>query len=59
PEDRKNVVASEIMAAIYSRILEKLRKERYPVFTKRTRLSTPLKMWILGSHILRAKMGLV
>lgn len=59
PEDRKNVVASEIMAAIYSRILEKLKKERYPVFTKRTRLSTPLKMWILGSHILRAKMGLV
>lgn len=59
PEDRKNVVASEIMADIYSRILEKLKKERYPVFTKRTRLSTPLKMWILGSHILRAKLGMV
>lgn len=59
PEDRKNVVASEIMAAIYSRILEKLKKERYPVFTKRTRLSTPLKLWILSSHILRAKLGMV
>lgn len=57
PEDRKNVVASEIMAAIYSRILEKLKRERYPVFSKRTRLNTFHKVWILGSHLLRAKLG--
>lgn len=59
PEDRKHVVASEIMAEIYSRILEKLKKERYPVFTKRMRLSSPLKLWVLGQHILRAKLGWV
>lgn len=58
PEDRKNVVASEIMAAIYSRILEKLRKERYPVFSKRTRLNTVHKALILGMHLLRARLGL-
>jgi len=55
PEDRKNMVASEIMAAIYSRILEKLRKERYPVFQKRCRLSNIHKVWILGSHLLKAR----
>lgn len=58
PEDRKNMVASEIMAAIYSRILEKLKRERYPVFTKRCRLSNLHKAWILGSHLLKAKLGL-
>lgn len=57
PEDRKNMVASEIMAAIYSRILEKLRRERYPVFTKRCRLGKLQKLWILGSHLLRARFG--
>jgi len=55
PEDRKNMVASEIMAAIYSRILEKLRNERYPVFQKRCRLSNVHKVWILGSHLLKAR----
>lgn len=59
PEDRKNVVASEIMAAIYSRILEKLKRERYPVFTKRTRLNTVHKMFILGSYLIKARLGMI
>lgn len=54
-EDRKNMVASEIMAAIYSRILEKLKREHYPVFQKRCRLSNIHKVWILGSHLLKAR----
>lgn len=58
PEDRKNMVASEIMGAIYSRILEKLKRERYPVFEKRCRLSNIHKVWILGSHLLKARFGL-
>lgn len=57
PEDRKNMVASEIMADIYSRILEQLKRERYPVFTKRARLSKLHKVWILGSHLIRARFG--
>jgi phytoene synthase len=57
PEDRKNIVASEIMAAIYSRILEKLKREQFPVFTKRCRLNNIHKVWILGSHLIKARFG--
>jgi phytoene synthase len=57
PEDRKNMVASEIMAAIYSRILEKLKRQKFPVFTKRCRLSKLHKVWILGSHLFKARFG--
>ena len=57
PEDRKNMVASEIMAAIYSRILEKLKRQKFPVFTKRCRLSKLHKVWILGSHLVKARFG--
>ncbi|MBB5031864.1 phytoene/squalene synthase family protein [Prosthecobacter vanneervenii] len=57
PEDRKSMVASEIMGAIYSRILEKLKRERYPVFTKRARLSKLHKVWILASHLIKARFG--
>jgi len=57
PEDRKNMVASEIMAAIYSRILEKLKREQFPVFTKRCRLNNIHKVWILGSHLIKARFG--
>lgn len=57
PEDRKNMVASEIMAEIYSTILDKLKRRRYPVFTERVRLPAPHKAWILAKHLLRAKLG--
>ncbi|WP_395718053.1 phytoene/squalene synthase family protein [Prosthecobacter sp.] len=57
PEDRKKMVASEIMAAIYSRILEKLKRQKFPVFTKRCRLSKLHKVWILGSHLVKARFG--
>lgn len=58
PEDRKSMVASEIMGEIYSRILEKLKRERYPVFKKRCRLNNIHKMWILGSHLIKARFGM-
>ncbi|MBL9131614.1 MAG: squalene/phytoene synthase family protein [Verrucomicrobiaceae bacterium] len=57
PEDRKNMVASQIMSEIYSTILEKLKRERYPVFTKRVNLHPLRKAWILGRHLLRAKLN--
>lgn len=57
PEDRKNMVASEIMGAIYSRILEKLKREKFPVFIKRCRLSKLHKVWILGSYLIKARFG--
>ena len=57
PEDRKSMVASQIMAEIYSKILEKLKRERYPVFKKRVSLHPLHKVWILCKHLLRAKFG--
>lgn len=56
-EDRKHMVASEIMAEIYSAILEKLKRRRYPIFEQRVKLLRVHKAWILGKHMLRAKLG--
>jgi len=44
-EDRRSMVAAEIMAAIYWRILGRIRARCYNVFGKRVRLSRPLKFW--------------
>lgn len=56
PADERNMVASEIMAEIYSTILEKLKRERYPVFEKRCKLNPMHKVWILAKHLIRAKL---
>jgi len=45
PEDRRAMVAAEIMAAIYWRLLRLMQKRRYNVFGKRVRLSRPRKFW--------------
>ncbi|MGD1156272.1 MAG: presqualene diphosphate synthase HpnD [Terriglobia bacterium] len=45
PEDRRSLVAAEIMAAIYWRLLGRIQKRRYNVFGERVRLSRPLKLW--------------
>ena len=44
--DKPSVVASEIMAGIYFRILEKIEQTQYNVFSDRISLSTPLKLGI-------------
>lgn len=46
PEDRRSMVAAEIMAAIYWRLLQHIEQRRYNVFGKRVALSLPLKFWI-------------
>jgi hypothetical protein len=51
------MVASEIMAEIYSAILEKLKRRRYPIFQQRVKLLPIHKAWILGKHMLWAKLG--
>ena len=43
PEDRPQMLAAEIMAATYWRILGRIQKRRYNVFGERVRLSRPLK----------------
>jgi phytoene synthase len=45
PEDRRVMVAAEIMAAIYWRLLKRIQQRRYNVFGERVRLSRPLKFW--------------
>jgi phytoene synthase len=45
PEDRRTMVAAEIMAAIYWRLLKRIQARRYNVFGERVRLSRPLKFW--------------
>jgi phytoene synthase len=44
-EDRRSMIAAEIMAAIYWRILKRIQLRRYNVFGERVRLSRPLKFW--------------
>jgi phytoene synthase len=56
PADERSMVASEIMAEIYSTILEKLKRERYLVFEKRCKLNPLHKVWILAKHLIRAKL---
>jgi phytoene synthase len=45
PEDRRSMVAAEIMGAIYWRVLGRIRERRYNVFGERVRLPRPLKFW--------------
>ncbi|MBZ5514072.1 MAG: presqualene diphosphate synthase HpnD [Acidobacteriia bacterium] len=46
PEDRRAMVAAEIMAAIYWRLLQRIQERRYNVFGQRVRLARPHKFWI-------------
>lgn len=55
PEDRRAMVAAEIMAAIYWRLLRLIQKRRYSVFGKRVRLSRPRKFWTALSVYLGAE----
>ncbi|MGD0009323.1 MAG: presqualene diphosphate synthase HpnD [Terriglobia bacterium] len=54
-QDRRSMVAAEIMAAIYWRILGRIQKRRYNVFGKRVRLRAPDKVWIALSVYLGAE----
>jgi phytoene synthase len=54
PQDRRSMVAAEIMAATYWRILGRIQKRRYNVFGKRVRLRAPEKLWIALSVYLGA-----
>jgi phytoene synthase len=53
-EDRKALVAAEIMRAVYSRLLEKMRLDRWRVFDRRYSLGKLTKLWL----VLRGWLGL-
>lgn len=54
-EDRRSMIAAEIMAAIYWRILKRIQLRRCNVFGDRVRLSRPLKFWTALSVYLGAE----
>ena len=45
PEERRSMIAAEIMAAIYWQVLKRIQRRGYNVFGERVRLSRPLKLW--------------
>ena len=53
-QDRDALLPARMMGQIYFEILEKLHKERYPVFEKRCRLHPLRKIWILLSFMARS-----
>ena len=55
PEDRRSMVAAEIMGAIYWRLLHRIQQRCYNVFGKKVRLSRPLKFWTALSVYLGAE----
>ncbi len=54
-EDRRALVAAEIMRAVYSRLLEKMRLDRWRVFDRRYSLGKLTKLWI----VLRGWLGML
>jgi phytoene synthase len=45
-EDRRTMLAAEIMGAIYSRILHRIEARGYDVFSNRVRLSDAQRLWL-------------
>jgi 15-cis-phytoene synthase len=55
PQDRRRMVSAEIMAAIYWRLLARIRERRYNVFRERVRVPTHEKLWTALSVYLGAE----
>jgi len=55
PEDRRSMVAAEIMAAIYWRLLRRIQQRCYNIFGERVRLSRAYKFWTALSVYLGAE----
>jgi 15-cis-phytoene synthase len=56
PDERPCMIAAEIMDAIYFRILNKMERAKYNVFTKRIRISNPQKMLITFNCWMRSRL---
>jgi phytoene synthase len=57
PEHRRQLIASEIMAAIYSGLLRRIKAVRYNVFKNRVRLSKPRKLALAFKTALMNRIG--
>ena len=56
-QDRRAMTAAEIMRAVYHKLLQDMRADRYEVFAKRYRLSKTRKLWTLLVTTLQARFG--
>ena len=54
PEDRRSMAAAETMAAIYRRLLERMERDRFRVFTKNYSLSVTEKVWQVGRALVKS-----
>ena len=58
PEDRRSMVAAELMGTVYWRLLKKLKRAKFNVFGPRTvKLSKPQKLAIIFQSWLRFSLG--
>ena len=57
PEYQRQLIASEIMAAIYSTLLKRIKTGRYNVFERRVRLSKPHKLALALKTALMNRIG--
>src|SRR4029077_9595425 len=53
PEDRRSMVAAEIMASVYHALLRRMKKDRFRVFGKEYRLSRIEKSGRVAGQLLR------
>jgi 15-cis-phytoene synthase len=58
PECRRKLIAPEIMAAIYSSLLKRIKTSRYNVFEHRIRLSKPHKLILAVKTALKNRIGI-
>lgn len=57
PEDRRSMVAAELMGTVYWRLLEKLEGAKFDVFSQPLKLSRPQKLFIIFQVCLRFWFG--
>jgi phytoene synthase len=53
PEDRKSMIAAELMGSVYWKLLQKLEHENFHVFSQQVRLSKPRKLMLIFQSWLR------
>ena len=58
-QDRRRMLAAEMMGQVYSEILEKIRQRRFHVFGPRIGLSKLRKLTILGAYTARGFLSVV
>jgi len=57
-EDRRSMLAAEIMATIYARILDRIEAANYDVFSRRIRLSDMHRLWLAAGCWTRQRLRL-